>query len=63
MMKCETLRLELVSNKVLCIEPFRNFWLEQLNIKIIRNKIEDINPRFFSELGENDILFIDSSHV
>lgn len=31
--------------------------------KLVQTKAEDIGPGTFQELGENDILFIDSSHV
>jgi predicted O-methyltransferase YrrM len=31
--------------------------------RLLENKVEDIEPSKFDELGENDILFIDSSHV
>ena len=33
------------------------------NIKIKRKLVEDIDLKFFEVLGENDILFIDSSHI
>lgn len=47
----------------LCIEPFENKFLEKLNINVIREKVEDIDLSFFDKLVENDILFIDSSHI
>ena len=28
-----------------------------------RQKVEDLDPKFFASLSQNDILFIDSSHV
>jgi Methyltransferase domain len=46
-----------------CIEPYEMPRLEKLPIKLIRQKIEDIDPVVFSSLNENDILFIDSSHI
>ena len=49
--------------KHVCIEPFEMPWLEETGASVIRKKIEDIEPDFFSDLEENDILFIDSSHV
>ncbi|HEY0039044.1 MAG TPA: class I SAM-dependent methyltransferase [Flavisolibacter sp.] len=45
------------------IEPFSNPWLEQIGAEIIRRKVEDIDVTYFESLVENDILFIDSSHV
>lgn len=46
-----------------CIEPYEMPWLEETGASIIRRKVEDIELSFFSRLQENDILFIDSSHV
>ncbi|HXM33667.1 MAG TPA: class I SAM-dependent methyltransferase [Pyrinomonadaceae bacterium] len=51
------------SCKHVCIEPYEMPWLEETGVKVIRRKVEDLNVEFFSELAENDILFIDSSHV
>lgn len=49
--------------KHICIEPYEMPWLEKTSATIIRKKIEEVDKTFFAELGENDILFIDSSHV
>lgn len=49
--------------KHVCIEPNEMSWLEKTSVSVIRHKVEDVNKGFFSELGENDILFIDSSHM
>jgi len=49
--------------KHVCIEPYEMPWLEQLNITVVRKKVEELDPTFFSELQAEDILFIDSSHV
>lgn len=46
-----------------CIEPYEMAWLENTGVTVIRKKLEDIEPGFFSILEENDILFIDSSHI
>jgi hypothetical protein len=46
-----------------CIEPYEMPWLEDTGVMLLRNKVEDIEPGFFSTLEENDILFIDSSHI
>lgn len=46
-----------------CIEPYENGWLEKLGVTVIREKVEDVGVEFFAELEENDILFIDSSHI
>lgn len=49
--------------KHVCIEPYEMPWLEKTGVLVIRKKIEDVELSFFSELEENDILFIDSSHI
>jgi len=47
-----------------CIEPYEQPWLETLGIEIIRRRVEELDvATTFGELGANDILFIDSSHV
>jgi hypothetical protein len=47
----------------ICIEPFENRWLEKTGVKIMREQVENIKPKFFESLDKNDILFIDSSHM
>jgi hypothetical protein len=47
----------------ICIEPFEMPWLEQTGVTVCRNKVENVGKEFFSELGDGDILFIDSSHI
>ena len=49
--------------KHVCIEPYEMPWLEQTGVRVVRQKIEDVELALFSELEENDILFIDSSHI
>jgi len=49
--------------KHVSIEPFEVPWLERTSASVIRKKVEDVDRSLFSELGESDILFIDSSHV
>lgn len=57
-------RQEGVLTKMTCIEPYENKWLEALpDITLIRQKVETVSPDLFETLGENDILFIDSSHM
>lgn len=46
-----------------CIEPFEMKWLEQTPVEVVRKKVEDLDLSLFKELEENDILFIDSSHM
>lgn len=48
----------------ICVEPYEMAWLEKLGgLEIIREQVESLDKELFLELGENDILFIDSSHV
>ncbi|QDV67252.1 hypothetical protein Poly24_09450 [Rosistilla carotiformis] len=46
-----------------CVEPYEMPWLESTGVKVVREKVEDLGSGFFSSLGENDVLFIDSSHM
>ncbi|MBJ6727320.1 class I SAM-dependent methyltransferase [Geomesophilobacter sediminis] len=46
-----------------CIEPYEQPWLEQVGVRVVRRRVEDLDPAFFAVLEENDLLFIDSSHV
>lgn len=48
---------------LICIEPYEMKWLERTDAKIIRSIVEDVALENFETLEENDILFIDSSHV
>lgn len=47
----------------ICIDPYAASWLENLNIQVIRKRVEEIDRNIFYTLGFNDILFIDSSHI
>jgi predicted O-methyltransferase YrrM len=47
----------------LCIEPYEMPWLEKAGVSVVREKVEDMEASFFSQLQENDVLFIDSSHI
>ena len=49
--------------KHVCIEPYPQPWLERTNASLVQKKVEDLDVLFFSELEENDVLFIDSSHM
>jgi predicted O-methyltransferase YrrM len=46
-----------------CVEPYEQPWLERLGIQVLRQRVENIGIERFAELGENDLLFIDSSHI
>jgi len=47
----------------ICIEPYEMPWLEATGVRVVRSRVEDVDPLLFSSLSHNDILFIDSSHV
>lgn len=47
----------------ICIEPYEMPWLKNINVKLKRELVENIETNYFQILGENDILFIDSSHI
>ena len=47
----------------ICVEPYEMPWLEQLGVTVVRKRVEEVGVAFFSELGEKDVLFIDSSHM
>lgn len=46
-----------------CIEPYEADWLEALGVSTIRQPVEQLDLSLFRRLEENDILFIDSSHM
>ncbi|MHA1381532.1 MAG: class I SAM-dependent methyltransferase [Candidatus Helarchaeota archaeon] len=47
----------------ICIEPYEQEWLENIGVKVIRKKVEELDISLFEGLNANDILFIDSSHI
>jgi hypothetical protein len=50
--------------EITCIEPYPYEKLSTIpGIRVLQNKVEDVDPSVFQALEENDVLFIDSSHV
>lgn len=50
--------------KITCIEPFPSKKLYSIPaIEVLAKEVQDIEPGFFDQLQENDVLFIDSSHT
>lgn len=45
------------------VEPYENPWLEKLDAKVIRQRVEEVNFSTFIGLSAGDLVFIDSSHV
>ena len=48
---------------VTCIEPYEAPWLESTGVTVVRERVETVDLARFTDLGGDDILFIDSSHV
>ncbi|MCK9488043.1 MAG: class I SAM-dependent methyltransferase [Xanthomonadales bacterium] len=49
---------------ITAIEPYPRPFLHSLGgVQLLEQKIQEVDPAVFDSLGENDILFIDSSHV
>jgi hypothetical protein len=46
-----------------CIEPYEMPWLEATGVRVLRQRVEELDPSFFLTLGRDDILFVDSSHM
>lgn len=47
----------------ICIEPYEQPWLELPGATILRKPVQECDMGIFDKLQENDLLFIDSSHV
>ena len=47
----------------ICIEPYEAAWQAGTGPTVVRRKVETLPLDYFSILGENDVLFIDSSHI
>lgn len=53
-----------VETTITCIEPYEMDWLTSIpEVKLIKQKVEKTDLGMFASLEENDILFIDSSHI
>ena len=52
-----------IKSEHICIEPYEMPWLEDIGVNVIRKLAEDCDETIFTSLEENDILFIDSSHI
>ena len=50
-------------SKHTCIEPYKNWLDSEMNIELVKRKLEETNIDWSSELGKGDFLFIDSSHI
>ena len=58
------LRTNNKNSEHICIEPYEQKWLEKMSdIKVYRTPLEKVKSDVFDILEENDLLFIDSSHI
>lgn len=46
-----------------CIEPYEMPWLEGTGARVVRRRVEELDPTFFADLARDDLLFVDSSHM
>lgn len=52
------------SMAITAIEPYPRLFLAELDgVQLLQHKVQDVDPAVFDVLDDNDILFIDSSHV
>ena len=50
--------------RITCVEPYPFVALKTIpGIAVIQQEVQDLGLDLFTELGENDVLFIDSSHI
>jgi hypothetical protein len=38
-------------------------WLEKTGVTVVRKRVEELDKTLFDQLGDGDLLFIDSSHI
>ncbi len=50
------------AGRLVCIDPSPRRSLPK-GVRHLAQRVEDVDPALFEELGENDVLFIDSSHT
>jgi hypothetical protein len=50
--------------QITCVEPYPFEALKQIpGVTVLQNEVQDVGLELFTELGEDDVLFIDSSHI
>jgi predicted O-methyltransferase YrrM len=52
-----------MGGKITCIEPHPPDFLRKLDVEVIPQQVQTLDYATFESLAENDVLFIDSSHV
>ena len=48
---------------ITCVEPFPSTWLRSAPVRLVQEKVEDVDLGLFDELTAGDFLFIDSTHA
>ncbi len=50
--------------RLTCIDPYSGDALDRLTgVERVRREVQDVEPEFFHQLSDGDILFIDSTHI
>jgi predicted O-methyltransferase YrrM len=50
--------------EITCVEPYPFAALKTISgIKVLQSEVQDVGVELFTSLGEDDVLFIDSSHI
>ena len=52
-----------LSTEIVCIDPAPRASIGSLPVRVVPKLLRDADPGHFSDLGADDVLFIDSSHV
>lgn len=68
LMACNAIKMNSKENpsyrcEHICVEPYENLWLDKIGVRLVRDPVETLDVDFFRQLGANDLLFIDSSHM
>ena len=50
-------------SSVTCIEAYPSEWLKAAPVRTVRQPVQEVDPDLFTELGEGDLLFVDSTHT
>lgn len=51
-----------LATRLVSIDPVPRAEIDRLCDEVVRQPLEDVDPRFFDRLGANDVLFLDNSH-
>jgi hypothetical protein len=49
--------------RLTCIEPYPSAWLLGAPVELLKQPVQETDLSIFSQLAENDLLFIDSTHA